>query len=63
MPLRQNDITLLDDLHALRRLEGSIDHLDRMQPGASLQMAQRLRAYLAQWLAVPRFSRGNSDCP
>lgn len=63
MPLRENDMTLRDDLHELRRLEGVIDHLDRVQPCASLRVAQRMRAYLLQCLVVARLSRGNSDCP
>ncbi len=52
MPLHQSDRQLLDDLRALRRLEGVIDRIDRLQEGparAPLSLAARLsRAFGAQ---------------
>lgn len=62
MNLRHSGIELLDDLHALRRLEGVIDRMDRLE---ELQTRSRAPLFgrLSQALAASKLGRAPADPP
>ena len=62
MGLRQSDIQLLDDLHALRRLEGVIDRMDRLEEQQASQRSP-LIGRLSRALAVSKIGRPTAAPP